>query len=40
MKQYFEKMSPIGKELSEKDRAQNRENALEISKVKDRKSVV
>ncbi|MBW2205255.1 MAG: glutaconyl-CoA decarboxylase subunit alpha, partial [Deltaproteobacteria bacterium] len=33
MKQYFEKMASIGKELNEKDRGQNRENAEEISKV-------
>jgi len=33
MKQYFEKMASIGKELNEKDRGQNRENAEAISKV-------
>lgn len=33
MKQYFQKMSPIGKELSEKEKEQGKDNALEISKL-------
>lgn len=33
MKQYFEKMATLGKALSEKEREQNRENALLVSKV-------
>jgi len=33
MRQYFERMTPIGKELNEKDREQNRENAQEIFRV-------
>jgi len=33
MRQYFEKMTPIGKALNEKDREQNRENAREITRV-------
>ncbi len=33
MKQYFEKMAPIGKELKENERKKEEANALEISKV-------
>ena len=35
MRPYFEKMSPIGKELNENEREQNRENALEISRIEE-----
>ena len=35
MKQYFDKMAVLGKELNDKERDQNRENALDISKIDD-----
>ena len=33
MRQYFQKMSPIGRELRENEREQGKANAIEISKV-------
>ncbi len=36
MRQYFQKMSPIGRELRENEREQGKANAVEISKVRKR----
>ena len=33
MRHYFEKMTPIGKKLTEKDREQNSQNAREVAQV-------
>ncbi|HDH86698.1 MAG TPA: glutaconyl-CoA decarboxylase subunit alpha, partial [Desulfobacteraceae bacterium] len=33
MRQYFQKMSPIGRELKEKEREQGKANAIKIGKV-------
>jgi len=35
MRQYFQKMSPIGKELRENEKEREKANAAEISKVED-----